>query len=131
MQEQLPVAVGIVVGDVPLRVLVDVGTDEPDLPFADVGVRLRERDSAVPEGLHLGSGQLKAGLVALEQLVVVPGPPVLGYGLDSVRRRHRGESRRGLWTNRHAFVAKDTGVCGSSGGQSTRGATSPLRPKAA
>src|SRR5512133_2455634 len=58
VQEELPVAVGVVVGDVSLCVLVDVGADEPDLAVADVGIRLGERDTAVAERLDLRSGQL-------------------------------------------------------------------------
>src|SRR5204862_2613839 len=56
VQEQLPVAVGLVVGDVPLLVLVDVGADQPHLAVTQVGVGLRERDPPVAERLDLRAG---------------------------------------------------------------------------
>src|SRR5512132_682678 len=65
------------VGDVSLCVLVDVSADQPDLAVAEVGVGLAERDASVAQRLHLGPGQLHAGLEPVEQVVVVPRAAIL------------------------------------------------------
>jgi hypothetical protein len=49
VEEQLAIAVGVVVRDVPLRVLVYARADEPDLAVTQVGVCLAERDPAVTQ----------------------------------------------------------------------------------
>src|SRR5436305_9559416 len=77
VEEQLPVALGFVVGDVSLCVLVDMGADQPDLAVAEVCVSLTERDASVAQRLHLGSCQLHARLEAVEQVVVVPCAAIL------------------------------------------------------
>ena len=77
MQEQLPVALGLVVLDPGLVVRVDVRADEPGFALAHVRVGLLEAHLALPERLHLASGQHDPGLEALEQVVVVPGFAVL------------------------------------------------------
>jgi len=77
VQQELAVAIGIVVRDVPLLVDRDVGADQPCFLAADVRVGLLKRGTAVPEGLHLGPCQNKACLHALEEVVVVSGPPVV------------------------------------------------------
>ena len=78
MEEELAVAVGIVVLDVPLCVLGDVRADEVELAVAEVAEGALEDRLAVPERLHLGAGEHEAGLVAFEEVVVVAGAPVLG-----------------------------------------------------
>src|SRR5262245_4086371 len=69
MEEQLAVAVRIVVHDVRLPVLGDVRADQPDLAVAYVGVCLLERGAAVPERLHLRAREHEPRLEALEQVV--------------------------------------------------------------
>ena len=78
MEEELALAVGIVVGRVPLRVLGDVEADEVDLPVADVAERALERRLAVAERLHLRAGQREARLEAVEEVVLVPRAAVVG-----------------------------------------------------
>ena len=78
MQEELPVALGLVVLDPGLVVGVDVRADEPGLTLADVRVGLLEADLALPERLDLAPGQHDARLEALEEVVVVPRLAVLG-----------------------------------------------------
>src|SRR4051812_20412888 len=93
VEQQLAIPVGLVIRDVSLRVLVDVGADQPDLAVAQVRVRLGERDPAVAEGLDLGAGQLQARFEAVQQVVVMPRTAILGDRLDSGRSGHACESR--------------------------------------
>jgi ribosomal-protein-alanine N-acetyltransferase len=71
VQEQLPVTLWIVIGDVPLVVRGDVRADKPDLASTDVPERLPERRPPLTQGLHLRSSQHEPCLEPLEQLVVV------------------------------------------------------------
>src|SRR6188508_2685018 len=77
VEQELAVAVGLVIRDVPLRVLVDVSSDEPDLALAHVRERPRKVGAAGAQRLHLRARERDARLVALEQVVVVPRSPVL------------------------------------------------------
>src|SRR4051794_36662086 len=93
VEQQLAVAAGLVVRDVPLRVLVDVRADQPDLAVAKIRVGLGERDASVAQRLDLGPGELEARLEAVEQVVIVPGTAVFGDRLDSGGSSHPYESR--------------------------------------
>ena len=95
MQQELAVAIGVVVRDVALVVDGDVRADEPDLAVADVGVGLLERRPPVAQGLHLGAGEDEPGLDPLEQVVVVPSPPVVHNQLFACFPGHANESRPG------------------------------------
>src|SRR5437870_2994797 len=75
-QEQLAVAVRIVVRAVSLVVHGDMGTNEPRLAATDFRVRLLKRGAAVAERLHLRAGEHEPGLDAVEQVVVMPRPAV-------------------------------------------------------
>src|SRR6266436_3680261 len=68
--------------------------DQPNLAVAEIGVRLAECHASVAQRLHLGSRQLEACLVAVEQVVVMPRPAVLGVWLDAGGLSHADESRR-------------------------------------
>src|SRR6266566_2986379 len=99
VHEQLAVAIGIVVGEVPLRVFGDVRADEPELAVADVSECALQRCLAVPERLHLRTGQHEPSLEPVEQVVVVPRTAILGDRLlachpASVPRVRRGA---GAW----------------------------------
>ena len=78
MEEELAVAVRVVVGRVPLRVLGDVQADEVDLVAANVAEGALEDRLAVAEGLHLGPGQREARLDAVEEVVLVPRAAIVG-----------------------------------------------------
>ena len=78
VKQELSVAVRIVVGQVALVVDRDVGPDEPGLPVPHVRVGLLKGGPAVAKGLDLSPGQDQACLHPVEQVVVVPGPPVVG-----------------------------------------------------
>ena len=80
------------VGDVSLGVLVDVRADQPDFAVSEVGVSLAESDASVAQRLNLGSGQLQAGLVAVEQVVVVPRTAVVRDQLLAVPRHHEEDT---------------------------------------
>src|SRR5207253_1841741 len=92
VQQELLRPVGIVVGAVPLAVLVDVGADEPGLTVAHLGVRLPQARTAVAERLHLGPLELQARLEPVEQLIVVPRPPVVHDRLLALVLCHRRTS---------------------------------------
>ena len=55
-----------------------MGADQPDLAVVDAGVGIAERRLARPQRLHLAALEDDPGLERLEQVVVVPGTPVLG-----------------------------------------------------
>src|SRR3954447_5210613 len=93
VEQQLAVAAGLVVRHVPLRVLVDVRADQPDLAVAKIRVGLGERDASIAQRLDLGSGELQARLEAIEQVVIVPRTAVFGDRLDSGGSSHPYESR--------------------------------------
>src|SRR5262245_53050621 len=78
VQEQLPVALRIVVGVGPVAVGIDVAAEQPRLTVADGGVGILERHLAVAQRLHLGPPQNEPGLDGLEDLVLVPRAPVGG-----------------------------------------------------
>ena len=84
-QEQLAVAVGVVVGHVPLRVLGDVGADEPELAVAHVREGALEGRVPLAQRLDLRPGEDEAGLEAFEQVVVVPSAPVVRDELGPAR----------------------------------------------
>ena len=71
MEQQLAIAIGIVILTVRLLVDGDVSADEPRLAVTHVGVGLLQRGASVAERLHLGPGEDESGLDALEQLVFV------------------------------------------------------------
>ena len=77
MEEELAVAIRIMIGEIALVVDRDVGADQPGLPLADIRVGLLERGPAVPKGLHLCAGQHDPRLDPLEQVVVVPRSAVV------------------------------------------------------
>src|SRR5439155_17330002 len=70
-----------------LLVRRDVRADEPYLAVADVRIGALDRRLALSQRLHLRAGQHEPGLEALEQVILVPGPPV---GRDQLAVRHSG-----------------------------------------
>ena len=72
---------GIVVGVAAMVVGAHVAADEPRFAVLDGDVAVLERDLALPEGLHLGPAQDKAGLEGLEDLELVTG---LSVGRDDL-----------------------------------------------
>src|SRR5882672_312526 len=77
VEEELAIAIRIVVGEIALVVDRDVGADQPGFPASNVCVGLLERGPAVPEGLHLRAGQDDPGLYTLEEVVIVPGSAIV------------------------------------------------------
>src|SRR5207253_6148 len=79
VKEQLAGTVGVVAAE-PLGVFVGrhVGADEPDLASLDPGVGVAKRRPARPQRLDLAPLEDDPALEGLEQVVVVPGAPVLG-----------------------------------------------------
>src|SRR2546427_3893692 len=71
VEEELAVAIRIMIGEIALVVDRDVGADQPGSPLADIRVGLRERGPAVPKGLPLCAGQHDPRLDPLEQVIVV------------------------------------------------------------
>ena len=77
MEEELPFAVWIVVGEVPLRVLGNVQADEVDLAVADVAEGTLKRRLPVPERLDLGAREHEPRLEAVEEVELVTRTPVV------------------------------------------------------
>ena len=79
VQQQLPAPVGVG-GTEPGREGVGrhVHAVQPHLAVDDPGVAVPELGLALPQRLDLAAGQHDAGLVGLEDVVVVAGPAVLG-----------------------------------------------------
>ena len=78
VEEQLPRPLRRVVVAVALRVLGDVGADQPGLAVLDAHVGLGDVDLVRPDALDLGPGQHDARLEGVLDGVVVAGAPVDG-----------------------------------------------------
>jgi hypothetical protein len=77
VQEELSVAIRIVVGQVPLLVNRDVRTDEPRLLPTHVRIGLLQGSPSVAKRLDLGPGEDHTGLDPVEEVVVVPRAAVV------------------------------------------------------
>ena len=86
LEQEPAVAVGVVVRDVAVAVLGDVGADEPDLVAAHLAEGPLEVRLSVAEGLHLRADELEPRLYPLDEVVVVPGAAVV----DDELLCHRG-----------------------------------------
>jgi len=78
VEEQLPLALGLVVVAVALFEWGDVSADQPGLVALDARVGVRQVDLAGPDGLDLGAGQDEAGLERVLDREFVPRPAVQG-----------------------------------------------------
>src|SRR5829696_444918 len=72
LEQQPPIAVGVVVRDVAVAVLRNVRADEPHLAATELAVRALQVRLPIPERLHLGPHELETRLDLVEQVVVVP-----------------------------------------------------------
>ena len=86
LQEQLPLAPGLMIEAVAVAIFGYVAVDQPDLFAIDGRIALRDRAFAAAQGFHLGSGQLDTRLEPLLDEIVEARPPVLGDGLLLVER---------------------------------------------
>src|SRR5919198_6219520 len=100
MEQHLAVAVGIVVLDVPLRVLGDVGAHQPHLVPTHVREGALQARPALAERFDLRSHQHESALEALEQLIVVARAPILrdelgpaGHVTDWTKKTRRAGCR--------------------------------------
>ena len=112
-QEQLAVAVRVVVGVARAVVARDVRPHEPGLAVADVRVGALEVGPALPERLHLRAGQDQAGLEPLEQVVLVPGPPVVRDQLFALRHVGKATASASASHGRSSTRKRGSIVCGS------------------
>src|SRR6185436_20265467 len=76
LEQELPVALRRMVLAVAVAVRADVGADQPGLAVADLDEAVLELDPAHPRRLHLGAGEPQPRLERLQDVVVVPRPPV-------------------------------------------------------
>jgi hypothetical protein len=96
VEEELAIAIRIMVGEIALVVDRDVGADQPGLASPHIRVGLLQGSAAVPEGFHLCAGQHDARLDALEEVVVVPGSSIVD---DQILALWGHEASLGtLWT---------------------------------
>ena len=82
MEQQLAPPERVVVLAVAHLVGADVHLDDPSLVVPDFPVGITQVDPAVAQGLHLGAQQHQSGFPGILDLVLVPGPLVLGDDLD-------------------------------------------------
>ena len=87
VEQELAIAEGLVVLDVPLPVGGDVGADQEHLAVAQLRERLADVAAAVAQRLHLSPLQRDARLHPLEDVEVVPRLAVLDDELSSLRHR--------------------------------------------
>src|SRR5215204_6002886 len=78
MEEQLPIALGLVPELARRRVGADVRADQEELVAEESGVGILQLRPAIAQRLYLRADQGQAGFDALVDVVVVKGPPVLG-----------------------------------------------------
>src|SRR6185312_13734277 len=90
VQQQLPLASGLVVEAIGGAVLGDVGVDQRELAAFDADVRLGDVGAALAQRLHLAAGERQARFERLVEEVVEPGPAVLG---DQLRHDAIWDSR--------------------------------------
>ena len=81
VEEQLPLALGLVVVAVALLERSDVGADQPRFVALDARVGIRQVDLAGADGLDLGAGQDETGLERVLDAELVPRPTVQGDGV--------------------------------------------------
>src|SRR5215510_1340177 len=87
VKEELPVALGIVVGVGAVAIGIDVASEEPTLSIPDGRIAILEVDHPVPERFDLGPAQYQPGLDRLEDLVLVTGAAI---GRDRTVARRLG-----------------------------------------
>src|ERR1700685_4606922 len=79
-QQELPRPLGLMVYHVGLRVKGDVAVDEPQLSVVDAGVGLFDRNLAVADALHFAADQDDAAFDLVQNVVLVPRPPIAAHG---------------------------------------------------
>ena len=82
VQQQFPIADRRVVLAISVRVLADVGVDQPCLVAEHGAIGLFELDLAVLGGLHFGAGEDHPGFEAFHQKIVVARLPVVAQDFD-------------------------------------------------
>jgi hypothetical protein len=96
VEEQLPLALGLVVVAVALLERRDVGADQPRLVALDPRVGVRQVDLAGADRLDLGAGQDEAGLDDLLDRELVSRSPIERDGLlGNVRAPSGGNGESG------------------------------------
>ena len=78
MQQQLPVALRIVIDIAAVAVGVDVHVVEPDLAALDARVAVAKIRLALPNAFHLGAAENDAGLEGVEDVVVEERLAIVG-----------------------------------------------------
>src|SRR5882724_10004759 len=76
MKEELSIPLGVVVRVGAVAVRADMAAEEPALPVPDGRVAILEVHQTCPARLDLGAAKHQPRLDRLEDLVLLPGPPV-------------------------------------------------------
>src|SRR5579884_2177583 len=101
VQQELAPAIGLMIFAVAVRILADVGVDQPGFLTDYFSEGVLELNLALARRFHLGSGEGKTGFITLEQMIIVPGVPVITENFDAFRHRFRGSrGRRNLLSTR-------------------------------
>src|SRR5262249_36280479 len=83
MKQQLPPTRRFVVLTVTVRILADMGIEEPNFVARHFSEAVFELDFAVFGGLHFSSSESKARLEAVIEDVIVPGAAIVAQDFDS------------------------------------------------
>jgi hypothetical protein len=87
MQKKFPPSHRLVIHDVAMRVLADVGVHQPSLIFRDLAERVLDLDLAVARGLNFGTGQNQACFKSVGEVVFVASGPVFGQDFNVIAFR--------------------------------------------
>ncbi len=82
MQQQLAAANRLMVHDVAVRVLADVGVAEPRFIAGDFGKGILQLDLAVARSFDFGAGKDQSGFDAIRKIVMMTGGPVIAQDFD-------------------------------------------------
>src|SRR5271156_6781102 len=83
MEQQLPPPGRLMVLPVAMRVLPDVGVEQPRLVVLHLGKAILELNEAILDGLNLRAGKRQARFKPFEQMEIMPGMPVVAQYLDT------------------------------------------------
>ncbi len=85
MQQQFALSGRGMIHDVAVRVLADVGVQQPHLVFIDFGVAFFQLNFAAFGGFDFGAGQHDARFIAVQEEEIVPGGTIVAQNLKLLR----------------------------------------------
>src|ERR1700733_1061933 len=104
MQQQLPPPRRLVVLTISMRILADMRIQQPSFISSHFRKAVLQLDFTVLSGLHFCSGKRQSSLETLQQVVIVPGLPVVAQDFDSRLHGFQVCTQRAESTLRQAFM---------------------------